>query len=82
MTITTRRKLADAVNEAYDVYLDTLEDLAEEYKIVPGSPRQVQDDPRTHAEAERASVEFNTEQGRLNDEFSAYLLAQHKAKGA
>ena len=82
MPITNRRELANAVNEAYDMYLDTLDDLAEEYKIVPGSPRQVQDDPRTHAEAERASAEFNTEQSRLNDEFSEYVQAQHKAKGA
>ena len=91
-TITNRRELANAVNEAYDMYLDTLDDLAEEYKIVPGSPRQVtQDDPRTHLYAEvrgrtfgrkPAVVEFNTEQGRLNDEFSEYVQAQHKAKGA
>ena len=49
MTITNRRELADAVNEAYDAYLDKVDALAEEYKIVPGSPRQVQDDPKTHA---------------------------------
>ena len=82
MTITNRRELADAVNAAYDSYLDMLDALAKQYDIIPGSPRQVQDDLRTHAQAERAEREFNTEQSRLNDEFSAYLLAEHKAKGA
>ena len=82
MMISNRRELADAVNAAYDAYLDKLDVLAVQYDIVPGSPRQVQDDSRTHAQAERASAEFDTEQSRLNDIFSAYLLEQHKAKVA
>ena len=82
MMISNRRELANAVNEAYDAYLDKIDALAEEFNIEPGSPRQVQDDSRTHAEAERAEKEFNTDQNRLNDQFSAYLLAHHKVKGA
>ena len=81
MMITNRTELADAVNLAYDAYLDKLDVLAMKWDIVPGSPRQVQDDSRTHAEAERAWAEFNTEQSSLNDQFSAFLLAHHKAKG-
>ena len=43
----TRQELKDEVQEAYSYYLDRIHALADEYGIVPGSTRQVDEDPRT-----------------------------------
>ena len=43
----TRQELNEKVNDAYDGYLDEIDALATEFGIVPGSVRQVDNDPRT-----------------------------------
>ena len=51
---------------------------------MPPSPRQVQDDPRTHAAAAKLWAEFSAAQDRLNAEYfaprDAAALAREKAK--
>ena len=67
----TRQELKEKVNDAYDGYLDEIDALAVEYGIVPGSVRQVDNDPRTRV---RASGEWHTflhEQDVLNQEYAA-----------
>ena len=67
----TKDELKLKITAAYDSYLDKIEALGNEYAIVPPSPRQVQDDPRTHAAAAQLWAEFNAEQDRLNAEYFA-----------
>ena len=50
----TRQELKEKVNEAYDRYLDKIDALAVEFGIVPGSVRQVDNDPRTRVAASEA----------------------------
>ena len=67
----TKEELTLKITAAYDDYLDKIEALGNENGIVPPSPRQVQDDPRTHAAAAHLWAEFSTEQDRLNAEYFA-----------
>ena len=66
----TRQELKDEVQEAYAYYLDRIEELADEYGIVPGSSRQVDADPRTKEEAAQAWAAFLQRQDELNDKFA------------
>ena len=56
----TKDELKLKITAAYDSYLDAIEALGNEYGIVPPSPRQVQDDPRTHAAAAKLWAAFST----------------------
>ena len=80
----TKDELKLKITAAYDSYLDAIEALGNEYGIQPPSPRQVQDDPRTHADAANLWAAFNTEQDRLNAEYfaprDAAALAREKAE--
>ena len=80
----TKDELKLKVSVAYDDYLDKIEALGSEYFIEPPSPREVQDDPRTHAAAAKLWAAFNAEQDRLNAEYfaprDAAALAREKAK--
>ena len=67
----TRQELKEKVNEAYDRYLDKIDDLAVLFGIVPGSVRQVDSDPRTRAEASEDWHTFLHEQNVLNQEYAA-----------
>ena len=79
----TREKLKELINEAYDDYLDKLDELAEDADIAPASPRQVQDNPATHAAAARAYAAFEQRQNELNAKYAAprdaAALAREKA---
>ena len=74
----TRKELAEKVNLAYDRYFDAIQELGTANGIMPPSPRLVQDDPRTADRAKALWADFLAEQDRLNDEFSAAILAKHK----
>ena len=80
----TKDELKLKITAAYDAYLDKIEALGNENGIVPPSPRQVQDDPRTHAAAAKLWAAFNAEQDRLNAEYfaprDAAALRREKAK--
>ena len=80
----TKDELKLKITAAYDVYLDAIEALGNAHDIVPPSPRQVQDDPRTHAAAAKLWAAFNAEQDRLNAEYfaprDAAALAREKTK--
>ena len=80
----TKDELKLKITAAYDDYLGKIEVLGTEYAIVPPSPRQVQDDPRTHAAAAKLWAEFSTEQDRLNAQYfaprDAAALAHEKAE--
>ena len=67
----TKEELKLKITAAYDDYLDAIEALGNEHGIMPPSPRQVQDDPRTHAAAAHLWAAFSTEQDRLNAEYFA-----------
>ena len=67
----TKDELKLKITAAYDDYLDKIEALGNDHAIMPPSPRQVQDDPRTHAAAAKLWAEFNTAQDRLNAEYFA-----------
>ena len=67
----TRQELKEKVNEAYDRYLDKIDDLAVGFGIVPGSVRQVDSDPRTRIAASEDWHLFLHEQDVLNQEYAA-----------
>ena len=67
----TRRELKDEVKAAYSYYVDRIHQLANEYGIVPGSTRQVDEDPRTKTLAAEAWTDFLRRQDQLNDKFAA-----------
>ena len=67
----TRQELKEKVNEAYDRYLDKIDDLAVTFGIVPGSVRQVDSDPRTRVAASLDWHAFLHEQDVLNQEYAA-----------
>ena len=73
----TRKELAEQVNLAYDRYFDAIQQIGTAAGIEPPSPRLVQDDPRTSEHAKELWADFNAEQDRLNDEFSAAIEAKH-----
>ena len=66
----TKNELREQIQLAYDHYLDVLDELAHEFTIVPGSPRQLENDTRTRDDAAIALAEFNATQNRLNNEFA------------
>ena len=82
----TKAELKLKITAAYDGYLDKIEALGNQYQIVPPSPRQVQDDPRTHAAAAKLWAAFQHEQDDLNAEYfaprDAAALARKKAEQA
>ena len=67
----TRQELKEKVNDAYDRYLDKIDALAVGYGIVPGSVRQVDNDPRTRVVASEYWHKFLHEQDVLNQEYFA-----------
>ena len=73
----TRQELAEQVNLAYDRYFDGIQELGTANGIVPPSPRLVQDDPRTELQAKELWATFQTEQTRLNQEYSDAIEAKH-----
>ena len=75
-----RQELVEKVNLAYDQYFDGIQKLGTDAGIMPPSPRLVGDDPRTSAQAKKLWADFNAEQDRLNDEFSAEIEAKHASK--
>ena len=60
----TKEELKLKITAAYDDYLGQNRGPGHEYDIEPPSPRQVQDDPRTHAYAANLWAAFNAEQDR------------------
>ena len=80
----TKDELKLKITAAYDDYLDKIEALGNEHGIEPPSPRQVQDNPDTHAAAAKLWAEFSAEQDRLNAEYfaprDAAALAREKTK--
>ena len=66
-----RQELKEKVNDAYDRYLDKIDDLAVTFGIVPGSVRQVEADPRTRLAASKDWHDFLHEQDVLNQEYAA-----------
>ena len=73
----TRKELAEQVNLAYDQYFNSITELGNANKIVPPSSRLVGDDPRTAKEAASLWSDFQAEQSRLNNEYSAEIEAKH-----
>ena len=67
----TKDELKLKISAAYDSYLDAIEALGNQHGIMPPSPRQVQDDPDTHADAAKLWAEFSAAQDRLNAEYFA-----------
>ena len=65
----TKQELKEAVNIAYDEYLDGVDALAREFTIVPGSSRQIQDDPRTSDQAKVLWEEFQEKEQELNNDY-------------
>ena len=82
----TKSELKLKISAAYDAYLDAIEALGHQFGISPPSPRQVQDDPRTHAAAAKLWATLQHEQDDLNAEYfaprDAAALARKKAEQA
>ena len=76
----TKQELKADIQAAYDQYLDGLDALAEEFTIVPGSPRQVQDDTRTQAQAAILWEQFERTEDKLNAEYFEPRETEEKKK--
>ena len=73
----TRKELAEEVNLAYDKYFYAIQDLGTVNKIIPPSPRLVENDPKTAERAKALWAEFLTEQQSLNQDYSDAIEAKH-----
>ena len=66
----TRQELKDQVQAAYSYYVNRMHDIADQYDIIPGSIRQVDEDPRAKTLAAQAWTDFLRRQDELNDKFA------------
>ena len=82
MNTIARNDVGNAVDAAYDRYLDRLDALAKAAGIQDPSPRIVESDARTREDAAKALVEFNDIQDDLNQAFADFKLAKHGARAA